>query len=197
MNRAVVDWEMTGLHNVRNGMAAVAAAHHVGVDVSSAQEALNLFKGVKRRLELRGEVGGIEVYDDFAHHPTAIAATLAGLVAKLAVVTEQSRLIAVIEPKSNTMKLGVHQDQLAASCQAADMVVWQQPEQSKLDFEALVAASKVPAYVFREVDEIVSFLEENCRAGDRIVVMSNGGFGRIHEKLLEAFDPGPAGSHRL
>ncbi|HAT26585.1 MAG TPA: UDP-N-acetylmuramate:L-alanyl-gamma-D-glutamyl-meso-diaminopimelate ligase [Gammaproteobacteria bacterium] len=197
MNRAVVDWEMTGLHNVRNGMAAVAAAHHVGVDVSSAQEALNQFKGVKRRLELRGEVGGIEVYDDFAHHPTAIAATLAGLVAKLAVVTEQSRLIAVIEPKSNTMKFGVHQDQLAASCQAADMVVWQQPEQSKLDFEALVAASKVPAYVFREVDEIVSFLEENCRAGDRIVVMSNGGFGRIHEKLLEAFDPGPAGSHRL
>ncbi|MCH8264876.1 MAG: hypothetical protein IIC10_05705 [Proteobacteria bacterium] len=106
-------------------------------------------------------------------------------------------MIVVIEPRSNTMKLGVHQDQLVASCQAADMVVWQQPEQSKLDFEALVADSEVPAYVFSEVDEIVSFLEENCRAGDRIVVMSNGGFGRIHEKLLQAFDPGPAGSHRL
>ena len=153
MNRAQVDWGMTGLHNVRNGMAAVAAAHHVGVDVTSAQEALNQFKGVQRRLELRGEVGGIEVYDDFAHHPTAIAATLAGLAAKLAAVRDQTRLIAVIEPRSNTMKLGVHQTQLVASCQAADMVVWQRPERSKLDFEALVADSEVPAYVFGEVDE--------------------------------------------
>lgn len=196
MNRAIVNWGMSGLHNVRNGLAAIAAAHHVGVDVNTGREALSQFKGVKRRMELRGEIEGIRVYDDFAHHPTAIAYTLEGLVAKLAADSNQTRVIAVIEPRSNTMKLGVHQEQLVESCQAADMVVWQQPEQSKIDFNALLAASKTPAYVFDNIDEIVAFLEENCRPGDHIVVMSNGGFGGIHEILLQALDSAPAESRR-
>jgi UDP-N-acetylmuramate: L-alanyl-gamma-D-glutamyl-meso-diaminopimelate ligase len=197
MNRALVNWNMSGLHNVRNGLAAIAAAHHVGVDVNMGREALSQFKGVKRRMELRGQVEGIRVYDDFAHHPTAIACTLEGLVAKLAADSNQTRVIAVIEPRSNTMKLGLHQERLVEACQAADMVVWQQPEQSRIDFNALLAASKTPAYVFDNIDEIVAFLEENCCPGDHIVVMSNGGFGGIHDILLQALDSAPSGSRRV
>lgn len=185
-SRTAISWNMTGIHNVKNGMAAIAAAHHVGIDVPTAAEALLHFKGVKRRLELRGELGGVKVYDDFAHHPTAIASTLQGMAAKLKAEHGQSRLIAVIEPRSNTMKLGIHQKQLVDSCQEADMVVWQKPQQSDLDIDALIAESKVPAYAFSEVSDIVVFLKENSQEGDHIVVMSNGGFEGIHEKLLAA-----------
>lgn len=191
VSRSVVNWELTGIHNVKNGMAALAAAHHVGVDVISATEALMKFKGVKRRMELRGTVGGVSVYDDFAHHPTAIDSTLRGLAAKLPSQYQNSRLIAVIEPRSNTMKLGIHQQQLVAASQAADMVIWQEPERSGLDFNAMIADSKTPAYVFAEVDEIVNFIEEKAQIGDHLVIMSNGGFGGIHEKLLRALDNSP------
>ena len=188
---ATIDWEFSGLHNVNNAMAAVAAAHHIGVDVATACEALMEFKGVKRRLELRGEVEGIKVYDDFAHHPTAIESTLKGMAAKLEAEYHGARLIAVIEPRSNTMKLGIHQKDLVLAVQAADMVVWQKPEQSGLDINSLVADSEVPAYAFTEVDQIVDFLKENSQVGDHIVVMSNGGFGGIHEKLLIALGKSP------
>lgn len=186
ISRSLVDWGMTGIHNVKNGMAAIAAAHHVGIDVRVATEALRQYKGVKRRMELRGEVEGIKIYDDFAHHPTAILTTLQGMAAKLKAEAGSTRLIAVIEPRSNTMKLGIHQQQLIYACQKADMVVWQKPEKSGLDFNALVADSKVPSYVFSSADEIVAFMEENAVAGDHIVVMSNGSFDGIHEKLLLA-----------
>ncbi len=186
VSRSVINWQLNGLHNVKNAMAALAAAHHVGVDVVSAAEALEKFGGVKRRMEPRGNVQGVYVYDDFAHHPTAIETTLKGMAAKLPGEYHESRLIAVIEPRSNTMKLGVHQDQLVAACQNADMVIWQTPERCGLNFSEMIAASKTPAYAFREVDEIVTFLEENTRPGDHVVVMSNGGFGGIHEKLLAA-----------
>lgn len=191
MSRSLIEWDMTGIHNVKNGMAAIAAAHHVGIDVSAAAEALQQYKGVKRRMELRGEVEGIKIYDDFAHHPTAISTTLQGIAAKLKTETGPSRLIAVIEPGSNTMKLGIHQQQLVDACQQADMVVWQKPEKSGLDFNALVADSKVPGYVFSSANEIAAFLEENSLAGDHIVVMSNGSFDGIHEKLLLALDHRP------
>lgn len=186
VSRTVVRWEMTGIHNVKNGVAAIIAAHHVGVDVPVAAEALLHFKGVKRRLELRGELGGVKVYDDFAHHPTAIASTLQGMAATLAAVSENSRLIAVIEPRSNTMKLGIHQQQLADSCTAADMVVWQKPRNSDLDIDSLIAGSEVPAYAFSEVGEIIDYLKGCKQEGDHIVIMSNGGFDGIHEKLLAA-----------
>lgn len=181
-----VSWNMTGIHNVKNGMAAIAAAHHVGVDIPTAAEALLHYKGVKRRLELRGELNGVKVYDDFAHHPTAIAGTLQGMAAKLKSENGQSRLIAVIEPRSNTMKLGIHQQLLLDACREADMVIWQQPSHSELDIDALIAGSSMPAYAFGDVAGIVEHLKENCQHGDHIVVMSNGGFDGIHEKLLAA-----------
>jgi len=188
MNRVSINWGMTGRHNVANAMAAIAAAHHVGVEVATAAAALAQFKGVKRRLEFLGEIEGIKVFDDFAHHPTAIATTLDGMVASLSAQTGDSRLIAVIEPRSNTMKSGIHQKQLVAACQSADIVVWRKPERSGLDFSALVAASRAPGYAFTEIEDILSFLEENSRAGDNIVIMSNGSFGGIHAKLLKTLD---------
>lgn len=188
VSRSVIDWELNGLHNVKNGIAAIAAAHHVGVNVDTAREALMQFKGVKRRMELRGVVEKISVYDDFAHHPTAIESTLSGMAAKLKSSPEPSRLIAVIEPRSNTMKMGIHQNQLVAACQAADIIIWQTPENAGLDFQSMIVKSETPAYVFADVDEIVTFVEETSLEGDHIVVMSNGGFGGIHEKLLKALD---------
>ncbi|MDP6537891.1 MAG: UDP-N-acetylmuramate:L-alanyl-gamma-D-glutamyl-meso-diaminopimelate ligase [Gammaproteobacteria bacterium] len=192
MNRAAVSWEMTGIHNVRNAIAAVAAAHHVGIEVATAREALLEFKGVKRRMELRGTVEGVKVYDDFAHHPTAIELTLQGIAAKLRADGGDSRLIAVIEPRSNTMKSGVHQHEFNIACQAADMVIWFKPEDAKINFSTLLAESIVPAYVFSDVDQIVTFLEESSIPGDHIVIMSNGGFGGIHDKLLQALQHGPS-----
>ena len=194
ISRTKIAWDVNGVHNVKNGMAAIAAAHHVGVDVATAAKALQQYKGVKRRLELRGEMEGVKVYDDFAHHPTAIMTTLQGMSMKLKTEAGSTRLIAIIEPRSNTMKLGIHQQQLLDACQYADMVVWQKPEKSRLDFNALIADSKVPTYAFSSTDEIVSFVEENAQAGDHIVVMSNGSFDAIHEKLLLALDKGPAGA---
>lgn len=194
ISRSPVKWDVTGVHNVRNAMAAIAAAHHVGVDVATAIEGLQTYKGVKRRMELRGEVEGVKVYDDFAHHPTAIMTTLQGMHMKLQSEAGQSRLIAVIEPRSNTMSLGVHQQPLVEACQCADMVIWQKPEKSGLDFNALVADSKVPGYAFSNTDEIISFVEENARRGDHIVVMSNGSFNGIHGKLLRALDHSPSGA---
>jgi len=183
-----VEWEMTGLHNVNNGVAAVVAAHHVGVDVATACAALSEFKGVKRRLEHIGTVQGIHVYDDFAHHPTAIATTLEGMRAKMAAAGEQGQLIAVIEPRSNTMKLGVHQDQLSESSQSADQVIWFKPEDSGLDFSALLAAGSTPSHAFATIDDITAYLKQICSAGDHVVIMSNGGFGGIHNKLLQVLE---------
>lgn len=192
MNRAILQWSLTGQHNVKNAIAAIAAAHHVGVDVNSAIEALGEFKGVKRRMELRGSVEGINVYDDFAHHPTAIATTLQGMAAQLKADGGQKRLIAVIEPRSATMKAGVHQESLIPATQDADLVIWYTAEDCKIDFHALAAESRVPAYAFGSVEEILAYLEENSLPGDQIVIMSNGGFEGIHDKLLQRLQTGPS-----
>jgi UDP-N-acetylmuramate: L-alanyl-gamma-D-glutamyl-meso-diaminopimelate ligase len=184
--RSVVAWNMTGLHNVRNGLAALAAAHHAGVDLATGCAALNRFGGVKRRLELRGEVGGIRVYDDFAHHPTAIATTLQGLAAKLAKEPGDTRLIAVIEPRSNPMRMGIHQERLAQATELADLTLWKRPPEKGLDLDRVVAASGGASQVFAEVDDIVQFLVGQARPGDQVIIMSNGGFDGIHQKLLEA-----------
>jgi UDP-N-acetylmuramate: L-alanyl-gamma-D-glutamyl-meso-diaminopimelate ligase len=183
-----IEWQMTGRHNVNNAVAAIAAAHHAGVEVFTAAEALNQFRGVKRRMELRGERRGIRVYDDFAHHPTAIETTLDGMAAKIEADRSGAaqRLVAVIEPASNTMRAGFHQDTLVAACHAADEVVWRRPSDSGLDFAALEANNPVPSCSFDDVDEIVGHLAKHSRSGDHIVIMSNGGFGGIHDKLLRA-----------
>ena len=182
----LIQWTQTGQHNVRNAMAAAAAAGHVGIDVSVSCVALGKFDGVKRRMELLGSVNGISVYDDFAHHPTAIKTTLDGFAAKLRSTKSSYRLVAVIEPRSATMKSGVHQGKLVEACVAADEVLWYQGEDMGLDFKPLVSSSVFESQVFSSVQEIVAFLTSSSRSGDHIIVMSNGGFEGIHDKLLSS-----------
>ena len=184
----LVKWSQNGNHNVKNALAAVAAADHVGVDLSVAVKALENFEGVKRRMELRGTVRGIKVYDDFAHHPTAIQTTLDGFAANLSASKSTKRLVAVIEPRSATMKSGVHQDKLCKSCLSADEVVWYKSDNMALDFELLTSSLGVPSRAFDSVDEIVTFLTETCNSGDNVIIMSNGGFEGIHEKLLTSLN---------
>ena len=181
-NTGKVDWSLLGQHNVNNALAAIAAAHHVGVTVEHACEALNQFKGVKRRLELRGECRGIKVYDDFAHHPTAIATTLQGLRANVG----QQRLIAVLEPRSNTMKMGVHEHTLAASLNAADKVILYQDPNLTWSLDNIQQQLGDSSVLLRNIDDVVGQLVSQSKAGDHIVVMSNGDFGGIHQKILDA-----------
>ena len=181
---AVVDWSLTGAYNARNALAALAAAHACGVDLARGAAALSRFATPRRRQELRGEVAGIAVIDDFAHHPTAISATLEGLRA----ATPRGRLLAVIEPRSNTMRLGTLRDRLAASVAAADAAFWFQPPGLDWSLAPVLEASPVPARLCEDLDGLVAALVAEARPLDRIVVMSNGGFGGIHEKLLAALE---------
>ncbi|MGD8742763.1 MAG: UDP-N-acetylmuramate:L-alanyl-gamma-D-glutamyl-meso-diaminopimelate ligase [Granulosicoccaceae bacterium] len=176
-----IRWDMTGLHNVSNALAAIAAARHVGVPPAEAVAALCGFAGVKRRMELRGEAGGVTVYDDFAHHPTAIASTLEGARAALG-----GRIIAVLEPRSNTMRMGVHRAQLAASLDAADAVFLFQPADLDWPLGETAQACRAPANVYKDIETLVAAIVAHSRGGDRIIVMSNGAFGGIHERLLNA-----------
>ncbi|HEX4911713.1 MAG TPA: UDP-N-acetylmuramate:L-alanyl-gamma-D-glutamyl-meso-diaminopimelate ligase [Permianibacter sp.] len=177
-----VEWSLLGRHNRDNALAALAAARHCGVPVAQGIEALRQFKGIKRRLELRGEVNGIRVYDDFAHHPTAIATTLAGLRAQVGA----ARILAVVDPRSATMKMGVHKDTLAPSLAGADAVFLHKPDHLKWDASVPADFGK-PWQTYNEVGAIVAAAKAWCRPGDHVLVMSNGGFGGIHEQLLQAF----------
>ncbi|MFA0811625.1 UDP-N-acetylmuramate:L-alanyl-gamma-D-glutamyl-meso-diaminopimelate ligase [Microbulbifer epialgicus] len=181
---ARVEWELTGMHNVRNGLAAMAAARHVGVVPELSAVALGRFEGVKRRMECLGEVAGIRVYDDFAHHPTAIESTLNGLRAKVG----EDKIIALIEPRSNTMRMGVHQGQLANSCSGADMVLWYQPQGMNWSLDEVTHHSPVPAKVFDTIEGGVESALQLAGEGSHIVVMSNGGFGGIHQRLIGALE---------
>lgn len=180
----VVNWSHCGEHNVANALSAMVAAKHVGVLPAVAAEALGLFKGVKRRQELLGTVGGVTVYDDFAHHPTAIATTLQGLRARAG----EGRLLALIEPRSNTMRGGEHRDALAASCISADRVYWYQPPNMDWALQDVLAGSPVEACVESDIDTLVAAVSREVKAGDQVVIMSNGGFGGIHNKLLTALE---------
>jgi UDP-N-acetylmuramate: L-alanyl-gamma-D-glutamyl-meso-diaminopimelate ligase len=177
-----VQWGLLGHHNVSNALAAIGAARHTGVLPLEAIKALNTFSGVKRRLEVRGEVGGITVYDDFAHHPTAIATTLEGLRKRVG----NGRIIAILEPRSNTMRMGVHRDALAPSFALADQVLLYGPPDLGWDIEAVARASGGKAVVHTEIASIVNAVAAMAQPGDHLLVMSNGGFGGIHEKLLRA-----------
>ena len=179
---AEVRWPLTGLHNVRNGMAAIASAEHVGVSVAKAAEALSQFPGVKRRMELLGTPDGIALYDDFAHHPTAIRSTLDGLRERQGA----ARIWAIIEPRSNTMRLGAHKVHLAQSSAPADQVIWYQPPGMDWDLADVVAASNGRASLATDLDAIIARVSREAKVGDAIVVMSNGGFGGIHQRLLAA-----------
>lgn len=181
-----IHWQYRGTHNVENALAAAAAARHVGVGLSVTAEALVAFDGVKRRLELLGEVRGVSVYDDFAHHPTAIASTLGGLRAG----NREGRVIALIEPRSNTMRMGEHRARLAPATADADCVFWYQPEGMDWSLDEVVAQSPAPAALCRTIDELVTRVADEVASGDVVVIMSNGGFGGVHDKLLEQLDTG-------
>jgi UDP-N-acetylmuramate: L-alanyl-gamma-D-glutamyl-meso-diaminopimelate ligase len=170
------------MHNVENGLAAVASAAGMGVLPAAAAAALGRFAGVKRRLELRGEAGGIRVYDDFAHHPTAISVTIDGLRRQ----GEGGRIVAVLEPRSNTMRLGVHREELAEALAGADCVWIYQPAGLDWDLAGVASALGSKARVLPEVPALVAALATELEAGDRVVVMSNGGFGGLHGRLLDA-----------
>ncbi len=176
-----VEWTLMGEHNRQNAIAALAAARHAGVPASMGIQALSRFENVKRRMEVRGTVNGITVYDDFAHHPTAITTTLEGLRQKVG----SQRILAVLEPRSNTMKLGVMKAALADSLAAADQIYC---FSAGLDWDvaAVLAPLGSKARVFSQLDPLVAQLVADARAGDQILMMSNGGFGGIHEKLLTA-----------
>jgi UDP-N-acetylmuramate: L-alanyl-gamma-D-glutamyl-meso-diaminopimelate ligase len=175
-----VNWQQIGEHNMHNALAAIAAARHAGVQVSMAIEALAGFQGVKRRMEVRGRVNGVTVYDDFAHHPTAIATTLQGLRNRVG----SARILLVLEPRSNTMRMGVHSGTLAASLLGADRIWMHEPGDLAWSLTDVAQATGVPARVSGSVEAIIDEIVHEARPGDHILVMSNGGFGGIHEKLL-------------
>ena len=182
----VLRWKLIGAHNRSNALAAIAAARHAGVPPQAAIEALSAFENVKRRMEVRGVAAGVTVYDDFAHHPTAIEATLEGLRA----VVSAGRILAVIEPRSNTMKLGVMKQALPGSLAAADCVYCYSGGLAWDPFEALKPLG-TKATVSGDLSDLVSRIANDSRTGDHVVVMSNGGFGGIHEKLLQALEARP------
>jgi UDP-N-acetylmuramate: L-alanyl-gamma-D-glutamyl-meso-diaminopimelate ligase len=182
-----LDWHMLGAHNRCNALAAIAAARDAGVQPQAAIDALASFRGVKRRMERRGEANGVVVYDDFAHHPTAIATTLQGLRSRLGA---QRRIIAVLEPRSNTMKLGVMKERLAGSLRDADRVFCY-TQGLAWDARPALAALGDAAHCEDRLERLVQAIAAEARPGDTIVVMSNGGFGGIHDKLLAALSARP------
>ena len=181
MPQGRLNWSLLGEHNRLNALAAIAAARHVGVPPAVAIDALSRFANVKRRMEVKGVAGGVTVYDDFAHHPTAIATTLAGLRAKVGA----ARILAVLEPRSNTMKLGTMKAELPGSLADADQVFCYG---ANLGWDAAEALAPLgaQAQTFDQLDALVAAVRQAARAGDHVLVMSNGGFGGVHGKLLAA-----------
>lgn len=178
-----VEWDLLGEHNRMNALAVIAAARHAGVDVQTACEALGAFKNVKRRMEIKGTVKGVTVYDDFAHHPTAIETTVAGLRQKAGSV----RILAVLEPRSNTMKLGTMKAALPESLKEADLVFCYAGGVDWDVAEALAPLGR-KLHVGKDFDAFVAEIVSHAEEGDQILVMSNGGFGGIHDKLLAALE---------
>jgi len=177
-----VNWSLIGGHNVDNALAAIAAARHAGVPPEVSCAALKEFRGIKRRMELRGEVGGVRVYDDFAHHPTAITTTVEGLRARVG----SERIVAILEPRSNTMRMGVHRDALAPSLAAADEVWLHTPPALGWDPSPVLAGLGGRGHHCDDVDVLARQLAQRLRPGDHALIMSNGGFGGLHGKLLAA-----------
>ncbi|MFC3396772.1 UDP-N-acetylmuramate:L-alanyl-gamma-D-glutamyl-meso-diaminopimelate ligase [Brenneria rubrifaciens] len=178
-----VHWPLVGEHNMHNGLMAIAAAHHVGVLPADACRALGGFINARRRLELRGTEYGVTVYDDFAHHPTAILATLAALRGK---VGGTARILAVLEPRSNTMKIGMCKNELAPSLGRADEVFLFQPPHILWQVAEVAESCVQPAHWSADIDTLVDMIVKTAQPGDHILVMSNGGFGNIHNRLLDA-----------
>ena len=180
-----VSWNLLGQHNVENALAAIAAASHAQVDTSLALSALSTFKNVKRRLEVKSKIKDIVIYDDFAHHPTAIATTLAGLRAKIGT----ARIIAVLEFGSYTMRSGFHKDRMEEALRGADIVVCKSTE-TDWGLKDMLTTFKQPTALYEDVDILIHHLTPQLRAGDHVIIMSNSGFGGIHNKLISAIERG-------
>lgn len=184
-----IHWHLSGEHNRLNALAAIAAAHHVGISPQQSCEALSHFQGIKRRMELRGTVNHIRVYDDFAHHPTAIALTLAGLRQQ---ITDQERIIAVLEPRSNTMKLGAMAARLPDALADADHTFCYSESQGKhalnWDAHATFAPLGSKATVYQDLNQLVQAVVAHAQPHDHIVIMSNGSFGGVHDHILNGLD---------
>ncbi len=176
-----IQWDLIGLHNANNALAAIAAARHAGVPAKHCCDALVEFQNVKRRMELKGEAAGVAVYDDFAHHPTAIETTLAGFRAKVG----QDRIIAIVDLRSATMRSGVHKETLLASLKAADKIIIHKPDEFAWQFPQEQLAQFENLFILSDLDSILSKVKVMVQSGDKILVMSNGGFGGIHQKLLQ------------
>lgn len=177
-----VRWALVGDHNMHNALMAVLAAEQVGISIEAACGSLGRFLNVKRRLENKGTFNGVTVYDDFAHHPTAIATTLAGLRSKLG---EDKRILAVLEPRSNTMKMGVSKEALAPSLAKADEVFIFQPDNIQWQVADIAKACHQPTFWSDDLDSLVRQIVEQAQEGDTLLVMSNGGFGGIHQRLRQ------------
>ena len=174
-------WPLTGRHNVLNGLSAIAAANHAGIEPADAIAALGQFRNVKRRMEIIAEIDRVTLYDDFAHHPTAIKSTLEGLRRQVG----SERIIAVVEPRSHTMRMGVHAKTLADSLEDADLAILLQSEDLQWDPAPLAKHAK-NIVIVQSIDAIIARLQQEAHAGGHFVLMSNGGFGGIYERLLEA-----------
>ena len=177
---ASAKWSMLGQHNMDNALAAIAAARHVGVPAELSIQSLTSFKGIKRRMEVCGVVNGITVYDDFAHHPTAIRLTLDGLRKNVG----NKKIIAILEPRSNTMKMGVHKDTLAQSLSLADEVYLYQAE--NLDWDLAADLNSDSIHIFTSTQDIIDKVISDAKEDDHILIMSNGGFEGIHDRLIDS-----------
>jgi UDP-N-acetylmuramate: L-alanyl-gamma-D-glutamyl-meso-diaminopimelate ligase len=192
--QGVLAWSQLGRHNQLNALAAIAAARHAGVPPAVSLRALAGFRGVKRRMEVRGSVGGVTVYDDFAHHPTAIATTVAGLRARIG-RDSGARILAVLEPRSNTMKLGTMKARLPAALAEADRVFCYGDKLGWDPAEALRPLGE-RARSFDDLAQLVTAVAQCARAGDHVLVMSNGGFGGVHARILDALAASRADSSK-
>jgi len=183
-HEGTVRWDLAGRHNMDNALAALAAARHAGVPVAAGCDALGDFRNVKRRLELRGRPAGIAVYDDFAHHPTAIRLTIEALARH----RPGGRIIAVLEPRSNTMRMGVHRATLAAALAGADRVAALQGPSMEWNLAEALAVLGDKARVLPTADAIIDYCVAEARPGDSVLIMSNGAFDDIHRRLMEALE---------
>ena len=180
-SECVIQWDLLGHHNVNNALAAIAAAHHAGVPITNICESLADFKGIKRRMEVRAQIHGITVYDDFAHHPTAIQFTLQGLRAKVG----SARIIAILEPRSNTMRMGVHANTLADSLRLADQVYLYEPANMGWSLANVQQQLGAKAQLAHSTQDIIQQVAAAAASGDQILIMSNGGFEGLHQKLID------------
>jgi len=177
-----VSWSLFGAHNVENALAAIAAADHAGVSVEKACEALGSFRNSRRRLELIADVGGRQIYDDFAHHPTAMAATLTAMRAK----KPGQRVLAIVEPRSNTMRMGTHRHRLADALSGAERVWFFKSADLAWNPAEIFPADDACARVHEDIEAIITEVTQDARPGDQIIIMSNGAFGGIHHRLIDA-----------